>query len=77
MFQPIYNLTRKGRQLFEEKQKQNAFEELERRLHKSPVLHLPDNKGRFNLYSDTIKCITGNALYQIQSGKLKINSIYR
>ena len=42
-----------------------------------PVMHLPDNKGRFHLYSDTSKCATGSALYQIQNGKLKFNSILK
>ena len=39
---------------------------------KSPVLHLPDNKGRFHLYSDTSKFVTGSTLYQIQNGKPKL-----
>ena len=34
-----------------------------------PVLHLPNNKGRFHLYSDTSKSANGSALYQIQNGK--------
>ena len=38
------------------------------RLVKLPVLHLPDSKGRFHLYSDTSKFGTGSALYQIQNG---------
>ena len=33
------------------------------------MLHLPDIKGRFHLYSDTSKLATGSALYQIQNGK--------
>ena len=37
---------------------------------KPPVLHLPDKKGKFQLYSDTSKIATGSALYQIQNGKL-------
>ena len=36
------------------------------------MLHLPDNKGRFNLYSDTSKFATGSALYQIENGKPKL-----
>ena len=28
------------------------------------MLHIPDSKGRFHLYSDTSKFATGNALYQ-------------
>ena len=34
------------------------------------VLHMPDNIGRFQLYSDTSKIAMGSALYQIQNGKL-------
>ena len=36
------------------------------------MLHLPDNKGRFHLYSDTSKFATGGDLYQIQNGKPKV-----
>ena len=36
---------------------------------KTPVLHMPDKGGRFQLYSDTSKYATGGALYQIQNGK--------
>ena len=35
------------------------------------MLHLPDNKGRFHLYSDTSKFATGSALYKIENGKPK------
>ena len=34
-----------------------------------PVLHLPDSKGRFHLYSDTSKFAMSSALYQIRNGK--------
>ena len=33
---------------------------------------MPDKVGRFQLYSDTSKCATGSALYQIQNGKPKL-----
>ena len=36
------------------------------------MLHLPDNKGRFHLYSDTNKFAMDSALYQIQNGKPKL-----
>ena len=49
-----------------------AFEEIKHRLIKLPVLHLPDNKGRFNLYSDASKFTTGSALHQIQNGEAKL-----
>ena len=33
---------------------------------------MPNNTGRFHLYSDTSKVATGSALYQIQNGKPKL-----
>ena len=36
------------------------------------MLHLPDNKERFHLYSETSKFATGSMLYQIQNGKPKL-----
>ena len=42
------------------------------RLVRPPILHLPDNRGRFHLYSDTSKFANGSAVYQIQNGKLKL-----
>ena len=38
------------------------------------MLHLPDSKGRFHLYSDISKFATGSALYQIQNGKPKFRA---
>ena len=72
LLKPIYDLTRKGKQFIWGKEQQNAFEEIKRRLQKPPVLHMPDRIGRFQLYSDTSKYVTGGALYQIQNGKLKL-----
>ena len=48
------------------------MDEIKCRLQKPPVLHLPDGKGRFHLYSDTSKHSMGSALYQIQNGKPKL-----
>ena len=62
LLKPIYNLTRKGRQFIWEEEQQNAFEEIESRLQRPPILHLPDRKGRFQLYSDTSKFATGSTL---------------
>ena len=70
LLKPIYNLTRKGRHFIWGKEQQEAFEEIKRRLVKAPVLHMPNCKGRFNLYSDMSKFAAGSALYQIQNGKL-------
>ena len=72
LLRPICDLTRKGRQCIWEEEQQIAFEEIKHRLQKLPVLHLPDNKGRTHLYSDTSKFATGSALYQIQNGKPKL-----
>ena len=69
---PIYDLTRKGRQFIWGEEQQVAFDDIKRRLVKPPVLHLPENKGRFPLYSDTSTFATSSALYQIQNGKPKL-----
>ena len=50
----------------------DSFKEIKSRLIKPPVLCLPDNKGRFHLYSDTSKFAMGSTLYQIQNGKLRL-----
>ena len=50
----------------------DSFEEIKNRLLKPPVLHMPNNTGRFHLYSDTSKFATGSTLYQIQNGKPKL-----
>ena len=53
LLKPIYNLTRKGSLFVWGEEKQMAFKEIKNRLVKLPMLHLPDSKGRFHLYSDT------------------------
>ena len=65
LLKPLYDLTRKGRQFIWGKEQQTAFDEIKNRLQKPPVLHLPDKKGRFQLYSDTSKFATGSVLCQI------------
>ena len=72
LLKPFYDLTRKGRPFNWQQEQQNAFEEIKSRLQKPPILHLPDGKGRFHLYSDTSRYATGSALYQIQNGKPKL-----
>ena len=69
---PIYDLTRKERQLIWGQEQQTVFDEIKCRLKKPPILNLPDEKERFHLYSDTSKHATGSALYQIQNGKPKL-----
>ena len=72
LLEPLYDLMRKGRQFVWGKEQQDAFEKIKQRLQKPPVLHMPDKVGRFQLYSDTSKYVTGSALYQIQNGKAKL-----
>ena len=72
LLKPIDDLTRKGRPYLWQQEQQTAFEEIKSRLQKPPILHQPDGKGRFHLYSDTSKYATGSALYQIQNGKPKL-----
>ena len=60
--------------LYGVKKQQIAFDEIKRRLIRPPVLHLPDNNGRFPLYSDTSKFATCGALNQIQNGKPKLTA---
>ena len=71
LLKPIYDLTTKGRPFNWGKEQQDSFEEIKCRLIKPPVLHMPNKKGRFHLYSDTSKFATGSALYQLQNGKPK------
>ena len=72
LLKPIYDLTRKGRPFHWGKEQQDSFAEIKCRLMKLPVLHMPNKTGRFHLYSDTSKFVTGSALYQIQGGKPKL-----
>ena len=72
LIKPIYDLTKKDRQLIWRKEQEEAFEEIKRRLVKAPILHMPNHEGRFHLYSDTSKFATGSALYEIQNGKPKL-----
>ena len=69
LLKPIYDLTKKNRPFYWGQEQQKAFEEIKSRLQKPPILHMPDNKRRFHLYSDTSKHATGSTLYQIQNGK--------
>ena len=72
LLKPIYDLTRKGRPFYWGKEQQDSFEEIKCRLINPPVLHMPNKTGRFHLYSDTSKFVTGSSLYQIQSSKPKL-----
>ena len=72
LFKPIYDLTRKGKPFYWGKEQQESFEEIKGRLMQPLVLHMPNNTGRFHLYLDTSKFVTGSMLYQIQSDKPKL-----
>ena len=74
LLKPIYDLTRKGRQLLWGKEQQDSFEEIKHRLIKPPVLPMPNTTGRFHLHSDTSKFVTGSLPYQIQNGKPKLTA---
>ena len=69
LLKPIYELTKKGWPFILGDKQQKAFDEIKIRLLKSPVLSMPDKRGRFLLYSDTSKFATGSALYKVQNGK--------
>ena len=62
-------MTRKGRHFMWREEQEATFEEIKSRLQKNPVLRMPDRRGRFLLYSDTSKHVTGSALYQVQDGE--------
>ena len=64
---PIYDLTRKDRPFNWGQEQQTTFNEIKSRLQKPPVLHLPDNKGRFHLYPDTSKYAMSSTLYHTQN----------
>ena len=72
LLKPIYDLTRKGRPFIWGKEQQDSLKEIKCRLIKPSVLHMPNKTGRFHLYSDTSKFVTGTVLYQIQNGKPKL-----
>ena len=71
LLKPIYDLTRKGKPFYWEKEQQDSFQEIKHRPLKPPVLHMSNKTGRFHLYSDNSKFAIGSALYQIQNGKPK------
>ena len=59
LLKPIYDLTRKGRHFIWGKDQQEAFEEIKRRLVRTPVLHMPKHDVRLHLYSNTSKFAPG------------------
>ena len=69
LLHPIYDLTRKGVEFYRSEQHQANFDEIKCCLCCSPVLHLPISGGRFILYNDTSRTLTGSAMWQFQKGK--------
>ena len=74
LLKPIYELPKKGRPFVWGDEQQKAFDEIKSRLLNPPVLSMPDKRGRFLLYLDTSKFVTGSALYQVQNGKPKLTA---
>ena len=74
LIKPICDLRRKGR-VFKWEVEQDSFDEIKRWLQKPPVPYMPDKKGRFYLYSDTIMFATGSALYQNSEWTAKSNRL--
>ena len=72
LLKPIYNLTKKGKPFLWEKEQQEAFEQIKKRMLNPPVLTMSDRKGRFILHSDTSKLATGSMLYQYQDAKPRL-----
>ena len=72
LLKPIYDLTKKGKPFLWEKEQQEAFEKIKKRMLKPAVLSMPNRKGRFILYSDTSRIATGSTLYQHQDGKPRL-----
>ena len=52
LLRPIYELTKKGRHFIWGKEQKEAFDEIKARLQNPTVLSMPDERGRFTLYSD-------------------------
>ena len=72
LLKPIYELTKRGTHFIWGIEQQKPFDEIKARLQKSPVLSMPDKRGRFTLYSEMSKHATGSALYQVQDGSPKL-----
>ena len=68
----MYDLTRKGKPFLWTDLHQKAFDTIKELLAKPSVLNLPDNTGRYTLYSDTSKTHAGSALWQMQQGQNKL-----
>ena len=73
LLKPIYDLTKKGRPFLWGKEQQDAHLKKSRVECKNLQFSVcSDRKGRFILYSDTSKLVTGSILYQLQDGKPRL-----
>ena len=70
LLKPIYYLTGKGRPFIWIETEWRAFDKIKKIYIKPPVLQAPDNKGRFQCFSDSSIASTTTAPYQYQGGKL-------
>ena len=52
LLKQINDLARKSRQFIWGEEQKLAFKEIKSRLIQPPLLHLPDSKGGFHVYSD-------------------------
>ena len=72
LLKPIYDVTGKSKASHMDQNESRCFDKIKNRLLKPPILHLPDNTGRFQLFSHISKMEAGSALYQIQNGTPKL-----
>jgi hypothetical protein len=72
ILKPIHGLTKKGKPFLWTDEHEKAFQEIKTHLVNYPILHLPNNTGRFMLYTDTSRTHAGSALWQMQECKPKL-----
>ena len=65
---PLTQLTKKEQRFIWNKQCEESFQELKKRLTTAPILTLPDNSGEFTVYTDASKEGLGCVL--MQNGKV-------
>ncbi|MCI47354.1 RNA-directed DNA polymerase (Reverse transcriptase), partial [Trifolium medium] len=65
---PLTQLTRKNQAFVWDKNCEESFQELKRRLTTAPMLTLPDSKEPFVVYCDASKMVLGGVL--MQKGKV-------
>ena len=65
---PLTTLTRKDKKYEWDEKCEESFQELKRRLTSAPVLTIPSDEGKFDIYSDASKMGLGAVL--MQNGKV-------